>query len=120
MIICVHGFTYCLPNDRTDDVNHAVAVVNRSMSLPIHVDEYSGHTATKGSTRSRLSWINGMSRLRPISKSKQQRERFICSDMTGKPMNGPYRADSTVTNFYRGPELRSSPWAPMRSAEPNR
>ena len=47
MIICVHGFTYCVPNDRTDDANHAVAVVNRSMSLPIHVDEYSGHTANQ-------------------------------------------------------------------------
>ncbi len=36
-----------VPNDRTDDANHAVAVVNRSMSLPIHVDEYSGHTANQ-------------------------------------------------------------------------
>src|SRR5947208_8021589 len=35
------------PNERTDDANHAAAVGNRSMSLPIHVDEYSGHTANQ-------------------------------------------------------------------------
>ena len=39
--------SYWVPNDRTDDANHAAAVVNRSMSLPIHVDEYSGHTANQ-------------------------------------------------------------------------
>ena len=35
------------PNERTDDANHAAAVVNPSMSLLIHVDEYSGHTANQ-------------------------------------------------------------------------
>src|SRR5437879_10497715 len=98
------------------------------MSLPIHVDEYSGHTANQRPRSFTLD--EGVYEVAAVLDQwyEPSATYFKVQTTEGKVYLLRYagqadewtlhRADSTVTNFYRGPELRSSPWAPKRSAEP--